>query len=289
MVSGHCEVPSRMIMADCEQGVIGMKALVACAILACGSLAQPASAEMIRTNGVDIEYRVTGTGEPLLLIHGFGECIDQSWGSIIPELSKSYRVIAINQRGHGASTNPSGKFTHRQSAQDVKSLMDALGVKSANAIGFSSGGMTLLHLATRYPDRLSKLVVVGATTHFGEPARRIMRSVASSGLPLRVREQFLKCATRGTVQADALMQQFGGFKDSYGDVDFKAADLGKIKAQTLIVHGDRDEFFPVEIPVSMYKSTPKSQLWIVPRGDHSPTAGAPQDEFVLNVKAFLSR
>ena len=126
-----------------------MKILVALALMAGGSLAQPASAEILRTNGVEIEYRVTGSGEPLLLLHGFGECIDGSWAAIIPELSKSYRVIAINQRGHGASTNPSGKFTHRQSAEDVKNLMDALGVKTASAIGFSSGGMTLLHLATR--------------------------------------------------------------------------------------------------------------------------------------------
>lgn len=266
-----------------------MKVLVALAVVACGSLAQPASAEILRTNGVEIEYRVTGTGEPLLMIHGFGECIDQSWGAIIPELSKSYRVIAINQRGHGVSTNPSGEFTHRQSAQDVKKLMDALGVKRASAIGFSSGGMTLLHLATRYPDRLSKLVVVGATTHFGEQARRIMRSVASEGLPPPVREQFLKCAVRGVAQADALTRQFGAFKDSHTDMNFKSADLRKIKAQTLIVHGDRDEFFPVAIPVAMYSAIPKSQLWIVPRGDHSPTAGAPQGIFTETVKAFLSR
>lgn len=266
-----------------------MKNLVAFALLACASLAQSASAETLRTNGVEIEYRVTGSGEPLLMIHGFGECIDQSWGAIIPELSKSYRVIAINQRGHGASTNPSGKFTHRQSAEDVKNLMDALGIKSATAIGFSSGGMTLLHLATRYPDRLSKLVVVGATTHFGEQARRIMRSVASEGLPPPVREQFLKCAARGAAQADDLTRQFGGFKDSYADMNFKAADLKRIKAQTLIVSGDRDEFFPVAIPVAMYAAIPKSQLWIVPRGDHSPTAGAPPDVFTQTVKTFLSR
>jgi hypothetical protein len=220
--------------------------LIACAVLACGSLAQPASAETLRTNGVEIEYRVTGSGEPLLMIHGFGECIDQSWGAIIPELAKSYRVIAINQRGHGASTNPTGKFAHRQSAEDVRSLLDALGIKRANAIGFSSGSITLLHLATRYPDRLSKLVVVGATTHYGEQARRIMRSVASNGLPPPVREQFLKCAARGPVQADDLTRQFGGF-------------------------------------------IPKCELWVVPRGDHSPTAGAPREIFTETVKTFLAR
>jgi len=266
-----------------------MRVVIASALLACGSLAQPASAEILRTNGVEIEYQMTGSGEPLLMIHGFGECFEQSWNAIAPELAKSYRVIAVNQRGHGRSTNPTGKFTHKQSAEDIRSLMDALGVKSASGIGFSSGGMTLLHLATRYPERLSKLVVVGATTHFGDQARRIMSSVASDGLPPPVRENFLKCAARGPAQADELARQFGAFKDSHTDMNFKAADLSKIKAQTLIVHGDRDDFFPVSIPVEIYTTIPKSQLWIVPGGDHSPTAGAPPEVFTQTVKAFLSR
>ena len=266
-----------------------MKAGYLAALLAAACVGRPASAETLRTNGVDIEYRISGAGEPLLLIHGFGECIDQSWGAIIPELSKRHLVVAINQRGHGGSTNPSGKFTHRESARDVANLMDALGIKSAKAMGFSSGGMTLLHLATRYPKRLSKLVVVGATTHFGEQARRIMRAVAAEGLPPPVRQQFLKCAVRGAPQADELTRQFGSFKDSYGDMNFKPADLARIKAQTLIVHGDRDEFFPVAIPLSMYRLIPQSQLWIVPRGDHSPTAGASPHIFVETVTDFLAR
>lgn len=106
--------------------------------------------------------------------------------------------------------------------------------------------------------------------------------------PVTVREQFLKCAPRGPVQVDELTRQFPGFNDSYTDVNFKAADLKKIKAQTLIVHGDRDDFFPVATPVAMYGSIPRSQLWIVPRGDHSPTAGAPRDFFTLTVKDFLA-
>ncbi|HYI06084.1 MAG TPA: alpha/beta fold hydrolase, partial [Reyranella sp.] len=141
-----------------KRGIADMRMMIALASLACGSFAQIAPAETLRTNGVELEYHISGSGEPLLLIHGFGSCIDHSWGWIAPELAKSYRVIAVNQRGHGRSTNPSGKFTHAQSAEDIRSLMDALGVKSANAIGYSSGGMTLLHLATRYPDRVSKLV-----------------------------------------------------------------------------------------------------------------------------------
>jgi pimeloyl-ACP methyl ester carboxylesterase len=190
-------------------------------------------------------------------------------------------VIAVNMRGHGGSTNPTGRYTHADSAEDVRGLMDALGIRSARAIGYSSGGMTLLHLATRHPERLSKMVVVGATTHFGDQARGIMRSVATQGLPPPVQQQFERCATRGgKAQSEQLRRTFGGFKDSRTDMNFKPADLAKIRAATLIVHGDRDDFFPVDIPVAMYGAIPKSQLWIVPGGDHSPTAGASRSAFL---------
>jgi pimeloyl-ACP methyl ester carboxylesterase len=91
------------------------------------------------------------------------------------------------------------------------------------------------------------------------------------------------------VQADDLARQFGDFKDSYTDMNFKPTDLAKIKAQTLIVHGDRDDFFPVSIPVEMYAAIPRSQLWIVPGGEHSPTAGASTGVFTDTVSTFLSR
>jgi pimeloyl-ACP methyl ester carboxylesterase len=263
--------------------------MAALSLLAFALQPHAVAAETLRTNGVEIEYRITGQGEPLLLLHGFGSCIDHSWGSIIPELAKSYRVIAVNQRGHGRSTNPSGAFTHAESAADIRNLMDALGIRSARAIGYSSGGMTLLHLATGHPERLSKLVLVGATSHFGEQARRVMRAVASDGLPPPVQAQFVRCAARGEAQASELARQFGAFKDSHRDMNFKAPDLARISASTLIVHGDRDDFFPVAIPVSMYAAIPKSQLWIVPGGDHSPTAGAPLQTFVDTVKDFLAK
>ena len=264
----------------------GMLLTIAAASL---SLARPAAAEILKANGVELEYEVTGSGEPLVLLHGFGDCIEGTWGPLVPELAKSHRVIAVNMRGHGGSTNPSNAFTHAQSAEDIRALLDHLKIERARAMGFSSGGMTLLHLATRHPDRVSKMVVVGATTHFGEQTRQILRSVAAEGLPPPVMEQFTKCAARGPAQAKELERQFGAFKDSHDDMNFKPADLKKIKAETLIVHGDRDEFFPVAIPAEMYGAIPKAQLWIVPGGTHEPTAGASRAAFLETVGRFLAK
>ncbi|TWH99978.1 3-oxoadipate enol-lactonase [Luteimonas cucumeris] len=79
-------------------------------------------------------------------------------------------MIVPDLRGHGRSTNPLGAFTHRQAAADVSALLERLGITRFKAIGISSGGMTLLHMATREPSQIEAMVLVGAAHHF--PSRR---------------------------------------------------------------------------------------------------------------------
>ena len=248
----------------------------------------PARAESVNVNGIELYYDVQGSGEPLIMLHGFLEC-SSLWKPVVPELAKKYRVITVDLRGHGRSTNPSNQFSHPQSAEDIRALMDRLGIKQARAVGFSSGGMTLLRLATKYPERLSKMVVVGATTHFPEQARAMIRGVSMESLPPPLLGTFRNCATRGDAQVKELLAQFANFANTTDDMNLTPADLAKVKADTLIIHGDRDEFFPVAIPVAMYGAIPKAALWIVPRGDHSPSAGAKREEFVEEVGEFLAK
>jgi ketosteroid isomerase-like protein len=74
----------------------------------------------------------------------------------------------------------------------------------------------------------------------------------------------------GDPQILALQREFCAFKDSYDDMNFTPPLLSTITARTLIIHGDRDDFFPVRIPVEVYTSIPRSYLWIVPNGGHIP-------------------
>jgi pimeloyl-ACP methyl ester carboxylesterase len=265
-----------------------VKSIVTAAFAIGLSFHVPSAAETVRINGIELHYEAQGSGEPLLLLHGFGSC-GADWGPLADELAKKYRVLRVDMRGHGLSTNPSGRFTHRQSAEDVRALMDSLGIKRSRAIGFSSGGMTLLHVGAKYPDRLTKLVVVSATTHFPEQARTFMRGFSYEALPPPVREQFRRCAARGDKQVRDLVAQFRAFGHSRDDMNLTAVDLAKITASTLIVHGDRDEFFPVSVPVAMYAAIPRSSLWIVPHGDHSPRAGSGEREFLQTIDAFLAK
>ena len=90
-----------------------------------------------------------------------------------------------------------------------------------------------------------------------------------------------------TSKSESLRKQFNAFKDSYDDMNFTSPYLSTITARTLIIHGDRDEFFPIEIPMEMYMSIPKSYLWIVPNGGHLPIDDH-ADEFTIQATQFLS-
>ena len=153
-------------------------------------------------------------------------------------------------------------------------------------MGISTGGMTLLHMATEQPSRVEAMVLIGATPYFPEQARAIMREDSKSATPEAL-QFYRKCAARGETQAQELARQFGAFKDSYEDMNFTAPLLSTIKARTLIVQGDRDEFFPVNIPVEMYRAIPGSALWIIPFGGHVPIFGAHAREFQDVVLPFI--
>jgi pimeloyl-ACP methyl ester carboxylesterase len=205
----------------------------------------------------------------------------------VERYAQHYQVIVPDLRGHGRSTNPSGVFSHRQSALDVFAMLDQLGVTRFKAMGISTGGMTLLHMATQQRERVEAMVLIGATSYFPEQARAIMRQAAADSLATGMRQMYAPCATRGEAQIRELQAGFGRFKDSYDDMNFTAPYLASIKARTLIVHGDRDEFFPVAIPVEMYQAIPGSALWIIPRGNHVPIFGPRQREFEEVTLDFL--
>jgi len=98
----------------------------------------------------------------------------------------------------------------------------------------------------------------------------IMRAATVESLTPQDYERLRPIHVRGDEQIRELRRQFHGFKDSYEDMNFTRPYLSTITARTLIVHGDRDDFFPVEIPLEMYRSIPDAFLWIVPQGGHVP-------------------
>jgi pimeloyl-ACP methyl ester carboxylesterase len=248
--------------------------------------AAPVAGHSLSVNGFQMYYEVHGTGEPLVLLHGFMQS-SATWAPTIPDFERQYRVIVPDLRGHGHSTNPAKTFTHRQSALDVFALLDELGVHEFKAMGISTGGMTLLHMATTQRDRVEAMVLIGATSYFPEPAREINRSATFESLSQEHLEQLRQRHHHGDAQIRMLLSQFHGFMDSYDDMNFTTPFLSTITARTLIVHGDRDSFFPVAIPTEMYEAIPRSYLWIIPNGGHVPIFGDLLPSFMKRSGEFL--
>jgi pimeloyl-ACP methyl ester carboxylesterase len=238
--------------------------------------------------GIQMYYEVRGEGQPLVLLHGFtGAGSDWRYVFDLDDLAKTYRLIIPDMRGHGGSTNPSNEFTHRQSALDIFALLDHLKIDKFKAIGLSGGGNTFLHVATQQPSRVEAMVIISATTHFPEQARAIMGQFSFDALPAEELAQMRQRHKHGDDQIRALFQQGGGFKDSYDDLNFTAADLGRITADTLIVYGDRDPLYPLSIASDMYSAIPHSYLLVIPNAGHSPIFAEAKDYFVKTATSFL--
>lgn len=244
--------------------------------------------QIVRVNEIELYVEIQGAGEPLLLLHGFTGT-SQDWiHAGRAKLAEHFKLIVVDARGHGRSTNPRGTITHKQCAHDTLSLLDQLGIPRCKAIGMSFGGNILLHVAATDRARLDAMVIVSATPYFPEQARAIMK-----GLPLesQSREAWASMRERhrlGDDQIRALFAQQYAFHDSYDDLHFTPPELSRITARTLIIQGDRDPLYPLELSLSMYRALPDAALWVVPAAGHGPIFLTAADAFVQNAINFLS-
>lgn len=240
--------------------------------------------EMI--NDIEMYYEIRGEGEPLILLHGGGG-VGANWELIFKEPPEGFQLVIPDMRGHGRSTNPSMGFTFRQLALDVFALMDRLGIERFKAIGLSLGAKTLLHLATQQPSRIEAMVIVSATPYFPAQARAIMREMTPDNRSDAEWQQMREWHQHGDEQIRAIWRQMNALKDSYTDMNFTPPYLSTITARTLIVHGDRDPLYPVDMAMEMYAAIPRSYLWVIPNGGHGPIFGDRASSFVETALAFL--
>jgi pimeloyl-ACP methyl ester carboxylesterase len=248
----------------------------------------PSIGVIIEVNDFQLYYEDRGSGEPLLLLHG-GTGIGDDWKHVFTAGDPDgFRVIVPDLRGHGRSTNPSRAFTFRQAARDMFALLDHLCIERLKAIGLSMGAKMLLHMATQQPHRIDAMVLVSATPYFPDQARAAMAQLsvdAFSDADWAVQRQR---HVHGDDQIRMLFDQMHGLKDSYDDMAFTAPLLATIAARTLIVHGDRDPLYPVELALEMYRAIPAAALWVVPNGAHGPIFGAMAGPFVETALAHLA-
>jgi len=235
-------------------------------------------------NGLQLYYEIHGSGEPVLFLHGGGG-MGIDW-QFLGRRDWPFQLITPDLPEHGHSTGRPGPWTHRAAAQDVLALLDRLEIPKTKAIGISMGANTLLHMATSQPDRISAMVLVSPAMYFGAEARKFMREFSIDALPEAARKFTLERHPGGEAQVRAIFDRAKAFADDYDDMNFTPPLLGTIRARTMIVYGDRDLLYPVEMGVELYRSIPNSQLWVIPNGGHGPVFG--YAEFCETAIRFLS-
>lgn len=222
----------------------------------------------VAVGAVQLAYRDVGAGPPLVLVHGNSNS-GVMWDPVVAALAPHYRVIIPDLRGYGRSTNPTGVFSFAEAARDVIALLDSLGIESVRAVGNSGGAMVMLHVATAAPSRVEAMVLQTGTSYFPQHVWDMAREDAPETWTTSSLEDMVRREVALSIdQARQIRGYFHALKDSGDDVNFSPEDLSRITARTLIVHGDRDSYFPVEIAVEQYRSIPRSYLWILPNHDH---------------------
>ncbi|SRR5579883_41747 len=240
----------------------------------------------LSVNGFEMYYEIHGEGSPLLVLHGF----TGSGADLVPlfhPMTQKHQLIIPDLRGHGRSTNPSKQFTFRQAADDIFLLLKHLDIHQCSAVGFSGGGCLLLQLAIKHPALLSSMVLISATPYFPEQAKDLMQQFKMAKRTKEEWEGMRKIHLQGDEQIELIWQQAGSLSENDDDMNLTSSDLSKIKTKTLIMQGDRDPLYPVEVSIEMYRSMPNSSLWIVPNGGHVPLSGNTIQEFMNYLNHFL--
>ena len=225
-------------------------------------------------NGIKVYYEIYGAGEPLLLLHGQGGSI-QTFLLQIPELSKHFKVIAVDSRAQGKSTDSDKEITYALMASDMSALMDKLNLTSAHVVGWSDGGNIGLELALAQPQKVKKLVTFGANyTHenFMAPPDSVTMDPNDPRL-LKIAPVLQKFKEGFDKLSPAVRKKLSDLGEKYPNLTVE--QLKQIKVPVLVVVGDRD-LIDLDQTVSLFRSLPHSQLLIVPGASHAVPIEQPE-------------
>jgi len=224
-----------------------------------------------RINGINMYYETYGSGKPLIFLHGNGGSIYSSRAKI-DYFKQFFKVIAIDSRGHGKSVDTTTKMlTYTQMANDIKVLLDSLGIDSANISGQSDGGILGLLIAINYPSKISKLAAFGANLFPGKKAivdeiENIVRDT------LRVTKDFNRRRLYSLLEYQPNITE---------------KELKTIKCPVLIMSGDRD-VIRLEHSIKIFYNIENSNFFVMPGATHFGSYEKPE-LFNLVLMEFLNK
>jgi pimeloyl-ACP methyl ester carboxylesterase len=249
-------------------------------------------------NGVTLAYidRPTSTEDgrsaPVaVLIHGYTDSA-RDWVPMLPYLSKQYRLILVDIRGHGQSTKPECCYTRLDFAYDIKLLLDALGVRKADIVGHSLGSIIAQTFAEYWPERTAHVVLISSTG--GEPPGRQKQPgfdftaeirklkepidpdspfmIAWWDSPTPVDPDFIRRQRKDAAGIPlrvwlAVLDQALPAANVYGDLQ---STLPRLKAPTLLIWGSKDPIMEEDVRQSLRDALPRAQVKIFDGLGHNP-------------------
>ncbi len=249
-------------------------------------------------NGMKIYYEVSGKGNPLIVLHGAYMNIT-SMGEIIPELSRTHKVYALELQGHGRTNDINRPITYPNLADDVAAFMDEVSLKNADVFGYSMGAITGLQLAIRHPEKVNKLIFCsGAYDIEGwQPTFRkfIPQMTVEMFLDMPFAEDYRKLAPNPE-GFPALVEKLIALEKEPMALE---KDVKKLKTPMLIIAGDADGA-TLEHMVSMFQllgggvmgdmdqALSNSRLAIMPATSHTAVI-TQTDLLIAFIEPFLKR
>jgi pimeloyl-ACP methyl ester carboxylesterase len=244
-----------------------------------GQQIKPSASGYAPVNGIKVYYEVYGEGKPIVLLHGAFYTIDLNWSQLIPELSKSRKVIAIEMQGHGHTPFSDRKLSITTLARDVEGVMDYLKLDSADVAGYSMGGSVAYQFAVQSPRRLRKLVII-SSTHKSSGWLPVINTAFDDFKPEFFENTPLKTAYDAVAPDKTKWIKFLSQMFDFARVSFDCGDsnIAKLNAPVLIISGDNDGVDKIELAKTYQllgggvaadlAPMPKSQLAIVPSQGH---------------------
>ena len=229
------------------------------------------------SDGISLSYEVFGEGKPVLLIHGFASNIEINWvstGWVDTLTAAGYRVIALDNRGHGKSQklyDPNLYFAHEM-ADDARRLLDRLGIERLPILGYSMGARIAAFLALQSPGRVSRAVFGGMginlVTGLSDSEAIISALTAESLAEVTDRSgrQFRIFAEHSGADQAALAACMINSREP-----MKEADVRRIEAPVLVAVGAEDEM--AGSAEALAKLLPHGEAFIIPRRDHMRATG----------------
>ena len=244
-----------------------------------GQRLKPAESGYAPVNGIKVYYEVYGEGRPLVLLHGAFYTIEMNWGQLIPELSKTRKVIAIEMQGHGHTPFSGRKLDLASLASDVAGVMDYLKVDSADVAGYIMGGSVAYQVAVQSPKRVRKLVIISSTyksTGWRPEVTNAFKSFKPEFFMNTPFETAYDAVAPDKTKWTKFLEQMLAFVGT--PFDMGDSNIAKMTMPVLIISGDNDGLDKVELMKTYQllgggvaadlQPMPKSHLAIVPSQGH---------------------